>query len=117
MRLIAILGLLLAPCLSAAQPDDSNVRGIIYGEEDGGGISYKIRSSNCIRLRKPLAGEVHSIDVSLFQECTLYYDRRCDSDVKHVEFYNDEKKIQDPAVQAVKCADVDASCAARSEEL
>ncbi|OAA49232.1 hypothetical protein ISF_09444 [Cordyceps fumosorosea ARSEF 2679] len=93
-------------------------QGILYTEENGGGISFKIRSSNCIRLRKPLTGAVRSISVTLFQECTLYYDRQCDSGVKHVDFYNDENKIQDPAVEAVRCADVDANCAAaRDQEL
>ncbi|TQV99042.1 hypothetical protein IF1G_03122 [Cordyceps javanica] len=110
MHPATVLSLVLASWSSAVRADDSNVRGIVYTEESGGGVSFKIRSSNCIRLRKPLSGAIRSIDVSLFQECTLYYERRCDSSVKHVEFYNDEKQIQDPAIEAVRCIDVDANC-------
>ncbi|OAA75982.1 hypothetical protein LEL_05666 [Akanthomyces lecanii RCEF 1005] len=117
MRSTVAIGLLLASWCSAAAADDSNVRGTIYTEENSGGKSLKIRSSNCVRLRKPLLGEIHSIDVTLFQECTLYYERRCDSDVKHVTFYDDQKNIQDPAIEAVKCVDVDASCKQAGKEL
>ncbi|KAK3185310.1 hypothetical protein K4F52_006010 [Lecanicillium sp. MT-2017a] len=50
---------------------------------------------------------VYSINVTLFQECTLYYERRCDDDVKKVEYY-DEEDVEDPKVKAVRCKDVDA---------
>ncbi|EGX93584.1 hypothetical protein CCM_04959 [Cordyceps militaris CM01] len=118
MRPTIAVGLILASWSSVAAADDSNVRGIIYTEENGGGTSFKIRSSNCIRLRSPLTGNVRSLDVTLFQECTLYYERRCDSDVKHVEFLDDQEKIQDPAVEAIRCTNVDADCVGgRGQEL
>ncbi|OAR03140.1 hypothetical protein LLEC1_05847 [Akanthomyces lecanii] len=117
MRSTVAIGLLLTSWCSAVAADDSNVRGTVFTEANGGGKSLQIRSSNCIRLRKPLLDSIHSINVTLFQECSLYYERRCDSDVKHITFYDDEQNIQDPEIEAVKCIDVDASCNRAEKEL
>ncbi|OAQ62358.1 beta/Gamma crystallin domain-containing protein [Pochonia chlamydosporia 170] len=72
---------------------------IIYPEENFKGKSLGIRSSNCIRLRKPLTNNIHSIKVTLFQEYTLYYEPGCQG-AKKLALYNDVEDLEDPLVKA-----------------